>query len=150
VAHLRDVGALSLRNFAFCKSVYGYGALEPYSEDRFSPGQQVSLYVEVENYHSESNEKGFITSLGSTYEILDEQGKRVDGGQFPNVDDCCRSRRRDFHIQFGLKLPEKIAPGRYQLELVVRDRQSDKIAHATASFEIRGPVVSPPPKPTVR
>ncbi len=148
VANLRDLGALSLRNFAFCKNVYGYGAIEPYKEDRFSSGQQVTLYVEVENYYSQSTEKGFTTSLGSTYEILDEKHERVDGGEFPNVDDCCRSRRRDFHIQFGLKLPEKIAPGHYQLELNVRDRQSDKIAHATAQFEVRGTVVSPPPKPS--
>jgi hypothetical protein len=143
VANLRDLGALSLRNFAFCKNIYGYGAIEPYKEDRFSPGQQVSLYVEVENYHSQSTEKGFCTSLGSTYEILDEKGERVDGGEFPAVDDCCRSRRRDFHIQFGLTMPAKIAPGRYQFELVVRDRQSDKIAHATAAFEIRGNLTAP-------
>ena len=98
----------------------------------------MSLYVEVENYHSKSTEKGFCTSLGSTYELLDEKGERVSGGEFPDVDDCCRSRRRDFHIQYGLALPEKMAPGRYQLQLVVKDRQSDKIGHATASFEIRG------------
>ena len=52
--------------------------------------------------------------------------------------DLVRSRRRDFHIQYGLSLPEKLAPGRYRLQLVVKDRQSDKIGHATASFEIRG------------
>jgi hypothetical protein len=148
VAYLRELGALSLRNFAFCKNVYGYGAIEPYKEDRFSPGAHVTLYVEVENYHSQSTEQGFTTSLGSTYEIVNENNERVDGGEFPTVDDVCRSRRRDFHIQFGLALPEKIAPGQYRLELVVRDRQSDKIAHATAHFEIRGNTLAsalPPP-----
>jgi hypothetical protein len=145
MAHLRELGALSLRDFAFCRNVYGYGAIEPYKDDRFAPGEQVTLYVEVENYHSQSTETGFTTSLGSTYEILNEKDQRVDGGEFPNVEDVCRTRRRDFHIQFGLTLPEKIAPGRYQLELIVRDRQSDKIAHATAHFEIRGNAISPPP-----
>ena len=137
VANLRDLGALSLRNFAFCKNIYGYGAIEPYQEDRFSPGQQVALYVEVENYHSRSTKKGFTTSLGSTYEILDEKRERVDGGEFPDVDDCCRSRRRDFHIQYGLTLPPRLTPGQYRLQVVVKDRQSDKIGHATAPFEIR-------------
>lgn len=138
VSHLRELGSLSLRNLSFCKNVYGYGAIETYDSDIFSPGQQVSLYVEIENYHSTSSEKGFCTSLGSTYEIVDEKGKRVSGGEFPDVEDCCRSRRRDFHIQFGLTMPENLTPGRYRLELVVKDRQSDKIGHATASFEIRG------------
>ncbi|MCI0331786.1 MAG: hypothetical protein L0228_01005 [Planctomycetes bacterium] len=138
VASLRELGSLSLRNLAFCKNVYGYGSFEPFEHEQFSPGQQVSLYVDVENYRSQPTEKGFCTSLSSTYEILDEKGERVSGGEFPDVDDCCRSRRRDFHIQYGLALPEKMTPGRYQLQLIVKDRQSDKIGHATAAFEIRG------------
>jgi hypothetical protein len=138
VASLRELGSLSLRNLSFCKNVFGFGAIEPFTIDSFSPGQQVSLYVEVENYSSKTTEKGFCTLLGSTYEILDDAGKRISGGEFPDVDDCCRSRRRDFHIQFGLSLPEKMEPGKYQLQLVVKDRQSDKLGHATASFEIRG------------
>jgi hypothetical protein len=31
-----------------------------------------------------------------------------------------------------------MTPGRYQLQLVVKDRQSDKIGNAKAPFEIRG------------
>ncbi len=137
VSHLRELGSLSLRNLSFCKNVYGYGAYEPYETDNFTPGQQVSLYVEVENFHSASNEKGYCTLLGATYEIVDNKGKRVSGGEFPDVDDCCRSRRRDFHIQFGLAMPESLSPGRYRVELVVKDRQSDKLGHATVPFEIR-------------
>ncbi len=98
----------------------------------------MSLYVEVDNFHSQSTEKGFCTSLGSTYELLNEAGTRVDGGEFPDVEDCCRSRRRDFHVQYGLALPKAIPPGKYQLQLVVRDRGSDKIGHASAAFEVTG------------
>ena len=138
VSSLRELGSLSLRNLSFCKNVYGYGAFDPYDSDTFAPCQHVSLYVEIENYHSTSSEKGFCTSLGTTYEMLDEKGNRVTSGDFPDVNDCCRSRRRDFHIQFGLTLPENIAPGHYQLQLVVKDRQSDKIGNAKVPFEIRG------------
>ncbi len=138
VSSLRELGSLSLRNLSFCKNVYGYGAFDPYDTDTFAPHQHVSLYVEIENYHSTSSEKGFCTSLGTTYEVLDEKGNRVTSGDFPDVNDCCRSRRRDFHIQFGLTLPENIAAGRYQLQLVVKDRQSDKIGSAKVPFEIRG------------
>jgi hypothetical protein len=138
VANLRELGSLSVRNLSFCKTVYGYGAIEPYDSDVFTPSQHVSLYVEVENYHSSSTEKGFTTSLGTSYEVLDDHGKRVTSGDFPDVNDCCRNRRRDFHMQLGLTLPENITPGRYQLQLVVKDRQSDKIGNAKAAFEIRG------------
>jgi hypothetical protein len=138
VANLHELGSLTLRNLTFCKNVYDYGAYDTYDSDRFSAGQQVSLYVEVENYHCQSTEKGFCTSLGSTYEILNEKGDRIDGGEFPDVEDCCRTRRRDFHVQYGLALPAKLAPGRYTLQLIVKDRQSDKLGHATAAFEIAG------------
>lgn len=138
VSNLRELGSLSLRNLSFCKNVYGYGAFDTYDTDVFTPGQQVSLYVEVENYHSTASDKGFTTLLGTTYEVLDDRGKRVASGDFPDVNDCCRSRRRDFHIQLGLALPQNITPGRYQLQLVVKDRQSDKIGNAKAAFEVRG------------
>jgi hypothetical protein len=138
VSSLRELGSLAVRNLSFCKNVYGYGAIEPYESDQFSAGEQVSLYVEVENFHSQSTEKGYRTLLGSTYEIFSEDGKRVGGGAIPDVDDCCRSRRRDFHIQYGLALPEKLTAGRYRLDLVIKDRQSDKLGHSSASFEIRG------------
>ncbi|HEX5470720.1 MAG TPA: hypothetical protein VFW73_02485 [Lacipirellulaceae bacterium] len=138
VSNLRELSSLSLRNLTFCKNVYGYGAIEPYEKNIFSPGQHVLAYVEVENYHSISSEKGFCTSLGAAYEVLDEHGKRVMGGDFPDVNDCCRSRRRDFHIQLGLTMPENMAEGRYNLQVVVKDHQSDKIGSAKAAFEIRG------------
>jgi hypothetical protein len=98
----------------------------------------VALYVEVENYHSRSTEKGFATLLASSYEIVDDQNERVAGDVFPDVDDVCRSRRRDFHIQYGLRLPTTIKPGRYHLNLIVRDRQGDKIGSTSAAFEVTG------------
>jgi hypothetical protein len=137
VGHLREMGSLSLRNLAFCKKVHDYGAYDPHLEPRFAPGQQVTLYVEVENYHSESTEEGYCTSLGSSYELLDNHGERVGNGEFPDVEDCCRSRRRDFHIQYGLVLPKGLPPGGYRLELAMNDRRSDKRGHASIAFEIK-------------
>jgi hypothetical protein len=138
VGHLRELGSLSLRNLTFCKHVYDFGAYEPYDDVQFAPGQQLTLYVEVENYHSDSTDKGYCTSLGTSYEIFDDQGKRIDGGDFPDVEDCCRSRRRDFHIQYGMSMPKKLSPGKYRLDLVMKDRRGDKLGHASIDFEIRG------------
>jgi hypothetical protein len=135
---LREVGSLSLRNLTFCKKVVGFGAYEPHDANRFSPGQPLTLYVEVENYHSESTDKGFVTLLGSSYELLDETGGRVGGDSFPDVEDTCRSRRRDFHIQYGLTLPAKLEPGMYRLQLTIRDRQGDKIGKSSVEFEVAG------------
>jgi hypothetical protein len=137
VGHLRELGSLSLRNLTFCKHVYDFGAYDPYDDAQFAAGQQVTLYVEVENYHSDSTDKGYCTSLGTSYEVFDEQGKRVEGGDFPDVEDCCRSHRRDFHIQYGMAIPKKLSPGKYRLDLVMKDRRGDKLGHASIDFEIR-------------
>jgi hypothetical protein len=138
LAHLREVSALSVRNLSFCKQVYGYGVYEPCDSDSFAPGLQISLYAEVENYRSDSTEKGYSTALGTSYKIVNDKNERVDGGQFPDVEDCCRSRRRDFHIQYGLTVPKDIEPGTYRLELLVKDRLSDKIGHAYIPLKIGG------------
>ena len=87
VGHLRELGSLSVRNLAFCKNVFGYGAYEPINSPVFSPGQQLTLYLEVENYHSESTAKGYSTKLGANYEIVTDAGERVAGGDFPNIED---------------------------------------------------------------
>jgi hypothetical protein len=137
VGHLRELGTLSLRNLAFCKSVYGYGAYEPINDPVFTPGQQVTLYLEVENYHSESTAKGYKTLLGTSYEVVDDSGERIASGEFPNVEDTCQSRRRDFHIQYGLVLPKSAKAGPYHLKLAMRDRQSDKLGSASIDFEVR-------------
>jgi hypothetical protein len=142
LASLREVGSLSLRNLTICKKVYGYGVYDPYEDARLSPGQSLTLYVEIENYHSQPTEKGFSTLLASSYELVDEAGKRVAGDAFPDVVDNCRSRRRDFHIQYSLTLPAKLAPGRYRLRLVVHDRQSDEIANTSVEFDVGTPVKS--------
>jgi hypothetical protein len=117
--------------------VYGYGAFEPIDDPIFSAGQQVTLYLEVENYHSESTIKGYSTKLGASYELVDDEDERLATGDFPNVEDTCQSRRRDFHIQYGLVLPKTAKPGKYHLKLSMNDRQSDKMGSASIAFEIR-------------
>ena len=110
VSHLRELGSLSLRNLSFCKNVYGYGAIEPFDSDSFSPGQQV---VAVRRSGKLSQpvdaKKASARRSARPTRLLNDKGERVSGGEFPDVDDCCRSRRRDFHIQYGLSLPEKLA-----------------------------------------
>lgn len=57
--------------------------------------------------------------------------------KYPDVKDACRNRRRDFHMQYELALPERIYPGPYKIELIT-DHNSGKIGQATLPFEIAG------------
>ena len=136
---LQQLGSLAVRNLTFCDSVTAYGSYVPRKSRRFLPGEQVTLYVEVENFRSVETEKGLHTVIGSSYRVVDEHGKQVDGQEYPVVDDYCLSRRRDFHIQYDVTLPERIYEGEYRLELTLTDQLGNKIGRASIDFEIIEP-----------
>ncbi len=133
---LSELATMQVRNLHFVDSVGGYGDYTLDTRDHYKPGEQVMLYAELANFRSESSEEGYKTSLGTSYEVLDESGRRVDGGQFPDVDDRCENRRRDFHLQYSVPLPTRIYPGEYELRLVISDHLSHKIGQASAPFRI--------------
>ena len=136
LGQLRELSTLRVHNMAFCKQVYDFGAYDSYPNHRFAAGRQVTLYAEVENYRSRLTEKGFQTSLASSYEVVNDQGDRLAGGDFPQVDDYCRSRRRDFHIQYTLPLPAAARPGGYRLKLTIVDNLSGKQGQNVIEFQI--------------
>lgn len=135
-AKLAELATLQVRHLTFVESVGGYGVYEPVERLKFKAGEQVVLYAEVENYRSESTKEGYRTWLGTSYEVLDKDGKRVEGAQFPDVEDVCRHKRRDFHMQYGVALPTRIYPDEYELRLTITDHLSQKIGQASVRFEI--------------
>lgn len=136
LALVRELGPLQVRNAAFCKQVYGYGAYEPIDSTEFDAGQHVKLYAEVDNYRSDSTENGYHTLLATSYRVLDKHGGLVDSGEFPTVEDNCLTRRRDFHITYGVTLPTAIYAGDYDLEITITDQLGDKIGSETVPFSI--------------
>lgn len=136
LGRLGELSNLSVRNLTFCQKVYGYGDHDKTETARFKPGEAVTLYAEVGHYRSESTEKGHHTSLATSYEILDQAGNRVDGGEFATVDDYCGSKRNDFYIEYTIGLPDRIYASHYQLRVLIRDRLSGKIGKSTIGFEI--------------
>ena len=135
-ARLAELATLRVKNLTLVHSVDGYGSYKRDDRTQFRPGEQVTLYAELENFRSDSTETGYATSLGTSYEVVDQTGRRVDGGQFPDVEDLCQNRRRDFHLQYSVPLPVRIYPGTYHIKLVITDHLSNKIGQAMLPFEI--------------
>ncbi|NOY29392.1 MAG: hypothetical protein GXP28_04210 [Planctomycetes bacterium] len=135
-ASLAELATLHVRNLTFVDSVDGFGVYQEREETKFRPGEQVTLYTEVENFRSQSTKEGFHTQLSTSYEVLDKNGTRVDGAQFPDVEDRCKKQRRDFHMQYGVALPTQIYAGHYQLQLTITDQLSHKIGQTSVPFEI--------------
>jgi hypothetical protein len=135
-AKLSELAALQIRNLTFVDSVDGFGLYKPHESTKFKPNEQITLYAEVDNFRSESTKDGYRTKLGTSYEIVDPTGRRVDGAQFQDVEDICRSERHDYHMRYDLALPERIYPGTYELRLIITDQLSNKIGQSSLSFEI--------------
>jgi len=135
-AKLSELATLQIRKLAFVDSVDGYGAYEVHEATTFRPGEQVTLYAEIENFSSQSTKQGYRTVLGTSYEVVDENGKRIDNAQFPEVEDVCQNPRRDFHMQYTVTLPTRLPADTYELRLIITDAQSQKIGQASLPIEI--------------
>lgn len=135
-SRLGELSNLAARNLTFCEKVYGFGDYDRRQSSTFKPGESVTLYTEIDNFRSESTKKGYHTSLATSYEVLDQSGNRVEGGEFATVDDYCARKRNDFYIEYTIELPNRIYASKYQLRLLIRDRLSGKIGKSTVDFEI--------------
>ncbi|QDT00579.1 hypothetical protein [Adhaeretor mobilis] len=133
---LAELATLQVRNMTFAERVDGFGEYKTAESTLFKPGGSVTLYAEVANYRSDSTEEGYRTVLTTSYQVVDKAGQRVDGGQFPDVEDICQNRRRDFHMQYTIPLPMRIYAGHYEMQLIITDGLSNKIGQASIPFEI--------------
>lgn len=137
VERLRRQAPLVCKNLAFCTEVTSFGVYRPFAERELSPGQEVLLYAEIENFVSEQRTDGFHTMLESSYEIIDAGGKRVDSRNFGATEDVCRQARRDFFIRYQFALPAGIGPGTYTLRLSIQDKLGRKSGQGTIEVVIK-------------
>lgn len=142
-AKLSELATLSVKSLAFCSEVSSYGVYKAFDKHEFQPGQEVLLYAEVENFKSESTDKGFRTALRSSYQILDPHGARVSQQEFALTEEYCRNPRRDFFIRYFVWMPKRIYGGKYTLQLTIEDTLSQKIGQSTIEFEIKEPQGTP-------
>lgn len=137
MTQLESASPLQLKNLEFIQSVESFGQFQAFATHDFQPGQEVLLYVEIDNFSSRDIGGQFETVLQSNYEIYDQSGRRIDARQFPEVKDTCRVRRRDFYVPFRIYMPENISAGTYRLELTVRDQAADEFGQASIEFRIK-------------
>ena len=94
------------------------------------------MYVEVEDFVSELNEKGkWVTELSQQLVVFsDRDGIPVWREEWQAGVDVSNNRRNDFFIVQIITLPKALSVGRYQLKIHARDEKSG--AEAETSLEI--------------
>lgn len=134
---LGDLAPLMLRNLSFVYEISSFGDFKPFDRCEFTPGQEVGLYAEVENFKSEETPKGYFTSLRGKYEVFDSRGESVHKQDLSTTEEHCRNPRRDFFLGYRLHLPKSLHPGRYRLQLTVEDVKKQQVAQSSIDFTIK-------------
>jgi hypothetical protein len=137
-SRLGEMAPLGVRNLSFCTVVQSYGCYTPFKKYEFMPSQEVLLYAEVENFGIESTPKGYHTTLRSSYQILDAGGQRIADHAISTTEEYCQNPRRDFFIGYQLRMPSRINPGKYTLQLTIEDLKSQKVGQSSVELTIKG------------
>lgn len=138
-AHLASLSNLEIKNLSFCSEVVDFGVTTPFAVSKFKPGEEVLLYLELDNFVSERSKdgKGFETQLQGSYEIKDSAGRRIADQTLPADTHICRNIRRDYFIAYRIYMPQNISSGSYKLNLSVEDLKGRKFGNATIDFQIQ-------------
>jgi hypothetical protein len=134
--HLANLSTLDVRNLAFCERVESFGVYTPVKSTSFKPGQEVWLYVEIDNFAVEQVGDEYETRLQAEYDIIDASGGRINK-KLPLVEEQCRNRRHDYCISYTLTVPKDLRPGQYTLQLTVEDVIGQKSSSAPIEFRVR-------------
>jgi hypothetical protein len=135
-SRLGEMGALDVRNLAFCTAIQSFGAVERFAKNEFQPGEEVLLYAEIENFATESTKAGHRTAFKARYDVLDGP-RRVHDQELPPAEETCERQRRDFFVSYRLRLPTILKPGEYTLQLTIDDTLGQKTATRSIGFRIK-------------
>jgi hypothetical protein len=149
---LRTRAPLTIEKMLFCSEVSRFGVYQPLAgEPMFwagregQPGEQIQLYVELQNFTSQPQGASYETKLASRLEIRDLQGKTVWLRDFPaQQPDRSHTRRHDYFITYRFPVPRDVLPARYTLCLEVRDvtaqpntdTPAHRVARRSLNFEV--------------
>ncbi|MDR0610879.1 MAG: hypothetical protein LBG58_12265 [Planctomycetaceae bacterium] len=140
---LRKVCPIKLKNVQFVKKWETYGWFIPQTED-CRAGEQLELYMELENPTVRQTQQGFNVSASVSYEIRDRTANVLQKVNSIAVEETTPSQKRDYCIGLRVLLPEKMTPGQYQLRVSVTDMNDEAMPYAEEQVPFKiVPVASP-------
>jgi len=137
---LSKAPALKVPAAALCTSVEGFGKYQPFSQNTFlaHSGQQMVVYVEIDDFNSTQNSVGqWVTELAQQLIIYsDRDGIPVWREEWLPVVDTSLKPRQDFYTTQLVTLPDALSVGRYQLKIRLRDEHTGAEAEHSIPFEM--------------
>ncbi len=140
IRSLQPRARLALKHLALCRQIHSFGDYNAFEKNEYSPGQEVLLYTEIENFTSQPTPDGRQrTLLKSMITIQKDEppGEVVQQIRVGATEDLCRSTRRDYFHNYEFKIPRTLPLGRYVLTLHVTDLLGNKTASESLKLTVR-------------
>jgi len=136
---IRAKADLQVPKVVLCTAAQSYGIYDPIEPPEFPAGRRtaVIIYVEVDNFSSETTASGYFRTLLSVRpSLLNKAGEELWSTSYENIEDLSRQRRRDFFLIVKGVIPASLALGEYVLKIEVEDVLGGKINSNTQPFKI--------------
>lgn len=136
---IRAKADLQVPKVVLCTSAQSYGIYDPIEPAEFPAGRRtaVIIYVEVDNFSSETTASGYFRTLLSVRpSLLNKAGEELWSTSYENIEDLSRQRRRDFFLIVKGVIPASLAPGEYVLKIEVEDVLGGKINSNMQQFKV--------------
>ncbi len=137
---IRARADLQVPRVALCTAIESFGRYTPIEPAEFKAGEKnrLLLYIEVDNFQSETTPSGlYRTLLNISVSVLTAGGQEVWTMTDSNIEDLARQQRRDFYLTIGeLTIDRQLAPGDYVLKVEVEDVLAGKSNGGAAKFKI--------------
>jgi hypothetical protein len=136
---LRPLAPLVIEKMCLCQRILGFGNYDKLPDEHaFRPGDEIELYVELENFTSKLQGGFFVTRLASTIEIRDFNNQCVWQLPFddPDPPDVSRSRRHDLYYRYKFQIDRPLRPGCYTLWIKVTDEETGRSASRSLDFRV--------------
>jgi len=133
---LQNLCPMKLKTVMFVKDWFGYGQYVTHSGE-YRPGENMIVYLELENPTVKKIPDGFEVNAKIDYEIRDVHAKVVFKQSLDAGVDRSFAPKRDFCLGFPGVLPESLTPGQYQLRVSVTDLNDTSMHYAEEQIPLR-------------
>lgn len=128
--------ALAIRRACFASAVRGWGDVDAFDADRFRPGQDVIVYLELDNLSAGASAAGSTTCIDAALRLVDDAGRPLHAWNFEPLAETREAPRRDYFARYVVAIPEKVPPGPCRVEVEVIDALAGATATAVLPLEV--------------
>jgi len=130
------VQPLAVRSACFASAVRAWGDVDRFATDRFRPGQEVIVYLELDNLTAGASPAGHTTCIDTSLRLVDATGQTLHTWRFEPIAETCPTPRRDYFARYVVTIPEAVETGGCRVEMVVTDTLAGCTAAATLPVDI--------------